>query len=243
MKVIGLDLSLTATGVAGAGWADTLTPPPAPKRNAAWKRLTDPERDLATRAYQHERLQWILVKLADWIPHPDDEPCLVVLEGLSFDSHDTARQSAGLSWMVRHSLWRDGVPYVLVPPSSLKLYATGSGNAGKEQMLAAARRHFDWFDGDDNAADAAWLAAMGYDALDRPVAVPNHGYRHRAMGGAFWPVLDALRPPAVVDVPLPEDDVVPEAVGVVEEMPVAGRQPGGLRVAPFVVMQHIGGAA
>ena len=49
----------------------------------------------------------------------------------------------------------ESLPYV-IPPSSLKKFATGNGNASKEKMILAARRQ--WGIVSEDEADAAWLA-------------------------------------------------------------------------------------
>jgi hypothetical protein len=171
-RVIGLDLSLTGTGIAGDGWADTLSPPP---RRAAHRDKKDKVRDQQLRtAYNHERIAWIRGALVDRYLHGVQ---LVVMEGLAFDAHDTDRQNAGLSWMVRHLLWGKGIPYALVPPATLKQFVTGTGAAGKDLMRELVADWFPWFAGDDNAADATGLMAMG----------------HAHMGAPFSPVLDLQR--------------------------------------------------
>jgi Holliday junction resolvasome RuvABC endonuclease subunit len=170
-KVIGLDLSLSGTGIAGNGWADTITFPARKKRDDR----TD---------YAHRRLHHIRTSLFDYLDHTD----FAVLEGLSYDSYDTNRQNAGLSWIVRHDLWRRRIPYALVPPSNLKQYATGSGGADKGQVTSAVRAWFPGFDGDDNAADATVLYVMGRDWLGIP-AVTMPDMQRAAMAGCDWPEL------------------------------------------------------
>jgi Holliday junction resolvasome RuvABC endonuclease subunit len=170
--VLGLDLSLTGCGVAGDGWADTITFPPRKRREDR----TD---------YSHRRLAHIKTSLRDFLTGVQ----FVAMEGLSYDSYDTNRQSAGLAWIVRHDLlWARGIPYALVPPANLKQYVTGSGAADKTQMVAAIQGWFPWFDGDDNAADAAGLHAMACDWLGQPaVEVPPK--QRKALDGCEWPEL------------------------------------------------------
>lgn len=164
MKIIGVDPSLTCTGVAGNGWADTIP--------------TGKQRGM-------DRVDYIYRHLLDYTRSAD----LVVLEGLAYNGHDTKRQLAGLNWLIRYQLWRGGIAYAVVPPSNLKTYATGVGGgrfAGKSEVTAAVRAWFPWFAGDHNAADAAVLCAMGHDRIGRPlVQVPA---RHRSgLVGCEWP--------------------------------------------------------
>lgn len=190
-KVLGIDLSLTGTGLAGEHWADTIAPPKPPARNAAWRRLTDDERRWATVEYRHQRLAAVTGVIRD--RYITSAPDLVVLEGLAYDAYDTDRQLAGLSWKVRQSLWRLGIPYAIVPPSNLKQFATGNGAASKAAVLAAAAARFPWFKGDDNAADALILVAMGHAALQRPLRAPLGAVELSAVSNCQWPDLEPLR--------------------------------------------------
>jgi crossover junction endodeoxyribonuclease RuvC len=82
-----------------------------------------------------------------------------------------------------------GVPVAMVPPSTLKVYATGSGAADKDAMLKAARGMWPDVDiEDDNSADALLLAAMGARYLGHPCDdVPAE--RWASLDGAEWPDL------------------------------------------------------
>lgn len=57
------------------------------------------------------------------------------------------------SWCAEH-----GIEHMAVPTRTLKMYATGKGNASKEDMLAAASARWPGrLFVDDNHVDAAWL--------------------------------------------------------------------------------------
>lgn len=65
---------------------------------------------------------------------------LVAIEGYSFGSKGRAVVSIGeLGGVVRLALAEAGVAFVDVPPSTLKKYATGKGNAGKDEVLEVSR--------------------------------------------------------------------------------------------------------
>ena len=54
------------------------------------------------------------------------------------------------------------VPYVSIPVGTIKKHATGKGNAGKELMISSALARWQeevWQLGDDNEADALWVAS------------------------------------------------------------------------------------
>tara|TARA_R100000951_G_scaffold1557_3_gene3262 strand:- start:506 stop:883 length:378 start_codon:yes stop_codon:yes gene_type:complete len=49
-------------------------------------------------------------------------------------------------------------PATMLTATQLKKFATGKGNAKKEDMIAAVKAKYPQFDGDDNAADAVMIA-------------------------------------------------------------------------------------
>ena len=115
-----------------------------------------------------ERMDYILDAIKE-ITYPDD--IVVFLEGFSFNSKGKAvYEIAGLGYLVRYHLWMQDIPTYLVPPASIKKYATGKGHAKKPDMLAAAIRRFD-YDGptDDNAVDAFLLWHLANEYLGHPV--------------------------------------------------------------------------
>ncbi len=63
---------------------------------------------------------------------------------------------AGLHGVLELAAYEEGCNHISTPPTSLKKWATGTGNARKELMLAAAQER--GYQGDDhNAADAYLL--------------------------------------------------------------------------------------
>lgn len=176
INVLGLDLSLTATGVAevirgSAPTVRTLTPPRPASRG-------------------HERLAWICAQIWDaaW---QYEGGHLVVIEGPSYGSQASQaghHERAGLWWLVVHKLWSENIHVAVAPPTSLKKYATGKGNAAKEIVFAAAVRRWPDLPLDNNSADALWLAAMGCEYVGQPIALVGTSVNSRAaLGGVQWP--------------------------------------------------------
>lgn len=148
-RVIGLDLSLSSTGVAcNAGWTDRirLAPDPAP----------------------FLRMRTIRARIREFA---NTATRLVVVEGLAI-SRQTGQHltRAGMWHLVMEDVDARGVPWLQVTPTGLKKFATGRGNAGKDEVLAAAVRRFPHIEvrGNDEA-DALWLAAIGADLLGEPM--------------------------------------------------------------------------
>ena len=171
-KVIGLDLSLTCTGVAGEGWTDTIRP--------------------RTGVRGHPRLAFIVEQVTDHIRGAE----LVVIEGPSFGAGVAHRHEdlAGLRVMIRHACWRRGIPYAVIPPSCRALYATGKGSGSKGAVRDAVRTRYGVeCDGPGryDQADAYVLLAMGLHHLGWPLAVVPDINR-RGLDGAQWPTTEGL---------------------------------------------------
>lgn len=167
MRVAGLDLSLTASGVAAVDGSTSCVK----------TKLRGPARLAAIRD--------AVIELV--FPSAD----LVALEDYSFASRDAHAHELGeLGGVIRLRLHELEVPWIAIPPSSLKKYSTGRGNAKKDEVLVAAVRRLPDFDGDHNQADAAWLRAMALDGLGHPiVSMPQE---HRvALAKIQWPELAA----------------------------------------------------
>lgn len=101
---------------------------------------------------------------------------VVVIEGYAFGQARGTSQmhSTGeLGGVVRLALYEAGILFVDVAPASLKKYATGRGNAKKEEMLAAAIRRLDYDGHDHNISDALWLLAMGVHRYKGISVVPK----------------------------------------------------------------------
>jgi crossover junction endodeoxyribonuclease RuvC len=164
VKIIGLDLSLRSTGIASDGWADRIVP-------AASLRGLARLRHIRTAVLDHARS-------AD----------LVVVEGPSYGSTGAGQhERAGLWWLVFDVLAEADLPVAVVPPACRCRYATGRGNASKDQVLAAVIRRYPDVDVDGNdQADAYVLAAMGYDHAGQPLA-PVPATHHIGLAGCAWP--------------------------------------------------------
>lgn len=167
MNVLGLDLSLTATGVALPDG-----------RSATW----------STTRRGMERLDHLRGKVIDLL---EAEPVHVVaIEGYSFNSKGNSIVNLGeLGGVIRWTLWRFGFTYTDVPPPCLKKYATGAGNASKEAVLAAAIRRLGYEGHDHNQADALWLRAMALDHYGHPVVTVPAAHRD-ALAKVAWPELE-----------------------------------------------------
>lgn len=151
MIVVGLDPSLTGTGIAYQGGSESVL---TPKGKTLRGQLT--------------RMQVIASRVAQRTP----DGALVVIEAPSFGSNYPGHHAiAGLWWILAATLTSKGCPLVQVAPSSLKLFATGNGRAKKDGMRAAWLERTGADIADDNRVDALWLRQVGLCLLGDPEAL------------------------------------------------------------------------
>jgi crossover junction endodeoxyribonuclease RuvC len=184
LPVVGLDLSLTGTGVATAGGCRTIVSSgrkdsPLPARHA---RLADLASQIVLAVAEASR-QEIGARTQ----------VLVVLEAPAYDSRTGHQHDrSGLWWLVVHQLLGNGDLVAEVTTGGLKKYATGKGNASKDAVLLAVARRFPNVEvTDNNQADALVLRAMGCHRYGRPiVTVP--AVHAAALEPVRWPAVDVL---------------------------------------------------
>jgi hypothetical protein len=177
--VVGLDIALITSGVAGPGWADHFR---------------------TTGLAAEERLTHIVETAATFYRNAD----FAVIEGAAYSmakqvGHD---EMSAARWMIRCDLHRRGIPFAVVTPDSRTIYATGKArhkDAETGQKLTAKQvkglvrieaslRYGVEFAGTAryDEADAYVLMAMGMDWLGYPLAdVP--ATHSRALKGVAWP--------------------------------------------------------
>lgn len=164
-RIVGLDLSLAATGIYTELGGSTI-------QTAAAHPI-------------ESRLQAIRERVRDNAAGAD----LVIIEDLPKHVAHGATQLGMVHGVVRVALREAGIPFVLVPPASLKKFVAGKGNAPKADMRMATFRRFDRDLADDNQCDAFGLRAMGLDAYGHPLADMPAANR-AALESVTWPALD-----------------------------------------------------
>ena len=141
-KLMGLDLSLTSTGVSVNGETFTIKP----------------------KTKGVERLAEISDQIVDWANRI--RPIAVIIEGYSYGSKFSRAHALGeLGGSVKLVLHKSGFKTVEVPPKCRAKFATGNGNSGKIDVLASLRvmdpEKFGKDFGDDEC-DAWVLEQMAY---------------------------------------------------------------------------------
>jgi Holliday junction resolvasome RuvABC endonuclease subunit len=200
MRIVGLDLSLTATGIAvlQAGIDTEITTlctvksQGVPVKNYPGVTAYHAE-DLLNK---NERINLISDAVLRIVV--DAEPAnLVVLEGRSFASQGQAVWDIAWLWgFIAHQLIQHEVPVAIVAPGTLKHWAAGKGTASKVDVAAALTRLWpDVTPGNDNEFDALGLATMGAQQLG--ANVPRLARHAVSLTKVWWP-WSAVRPAVAV---------------------------------------------
>ncbi len=154
---LGLDLSLTGTGVVALEDGEIII-----------QRLikSKPAGDLPVD--ELNRIRTII---------RDIESCVIkattihvaVIEGLAFMVKNATAlvQLSALNYMVREMLFKHQIPFVIVAPTTLKKFVTGSGGSKKDVMLMEMFKRYGVTILDDNENDAFGLAKIGEELLSK----------------------------------------------------------------------------
>lgn len=156
--IAGIDPSLTRTGVA------VITTDPHTDHPITVTSFTSTPRPTPTISDRLDRLDRISGLVVAVIGRACDAD-LAVIEGPAYGSRTgNQHDRSGLWWDIVRALTDEyGVPVIEVPPMIRAMYATGKGNAGKDEVLAATvRRYPDVEITNNDEADALVLALIGW---------------------------------------------------------------------------------
>jgi hypothetical protein len=190
VRVVGLDLSLTATGVAAA---DGVTVTLSGKSHAGAERLRYLRDEIV-----HRILVEQTVEVPDFhrdTPHLIEGPAsavdLVCIEGYSYNSRNGGERLGELGGVVRLALHENEVPWVEISPAVVKKLATGKGNSAKEEVFAAAIRRLSYKGSSLDEADALWVREAALQHFGQPTTeLPA---KHlEALKGIEWPEIPGL---------------------------------------------------
>ena len=147
LRVMGIDPSLTGTGIAVIDAGRTLH-----------------IQTVATTAADNlmDRIEKTAIQMH--LAKERYSPELVVMEGLSMGSFGgKIHDRTGLHYILRWQLWRGAgkEDVLIVPPTRLKKFVAGKGNATKDFMLLNAYKKWGMEFSDNNQCDAFCLAQFG----------------------------------------------------------------------------------
>lgn len=136
MNIVGLDLSLAATGVCTDYGLHTVK-----------TRSEDP---------LGRRLTYIKSEVGSLIAKAD----LLVVEGLFVGHNTNTIQLAKVHGIIEHLAWVWAIPIAFISPATLKKFAVGTARAEKADMKVEASKVFG-VEGNNNEIDAFWLRFAG----------------------------------------------------------------------------------
>lgn len=192
MRVVGLDLSLTAAGLASITHSelspdDTAPRPRLPEVPAVDVRVVGTE--TAGKLIRPRSLR--LRSMADEITQYARTADLVVIEEPAYGATGgAAHDRSGLWWLIVARLDAAyGIPVVEVTSPCLKVYTLGTGRGDKDKVLTAVVRRYGHLAPEldnNNEADALALADMGARYFGQ--ALVDLPQTHtRAMKAPQWP--------------------------------------------------------
>lgn len=180
MIVAGIDPSLTSTGIAILGDGRPLS-----LRSIGHGTLSG-------RSYAHrsDRIVSECRAVIDALILADDaKPALAVIEGPAYGAcNASTHDGSGLWWGLYSTLRARRIPIAVVAPKTRALWATGSGNADKKQILATVRA---WWPttriANHDQADAACLAAIGAFHAGDPMPFDVKERHTTNLAAVQWP--------------------------------------------------------
>lgn len=164
IRIVGLDLALGQTGIAALGNAGVFKPD-----------STVPMMRLA------EFREWAIRLCVN------TRPAMCVIEGYAFGAKNGREVTGELHGTVKLALYDHQVPFAIVQPTVLKKFATGVGNAGKDQMVYEAAR-LGCPASNNNAVDAWWLQQMAFHKFDLPGKVSLPKAQSILVNKVEWPM-------------------------------------------------------
>lgn len=144
---MGLDLSLTSTGVSVGGVTQTI----------------------AVKTTEEERLRDIRSSVLSLVSIHNVRVCII--EDYAFSArHSQAHKIGELGGVIRLALFENDTPFIEVSPTARAKFATGRGNAAKTEVVSSisARTGIVWSGkGADDMADAWILEEMAWAYLGK----------------------------------------------------------------------------
>lgn len=178
--VLGIDPSLTGTGVA-------LIEEQSDIRAVTVSTCTSGRTTLQGLDGRVQRQARICAEILAFLAGRDVD--LAVIEAPAYDSRTGQQHDrSGLWWRIIDRFYELDVPVAEVTTGGLKKYATGKGNAKKDEVLVAVVRRYPAVEVDNNnEADALVLAAMGARHIGRPIEESLPQLNLQALAKVGWP--------------------------------------------------------
>ncbi len=166
---IGLDLSLTHSGYAvikesnlAECGGNVLCSGVIKSKPSGDKPIDELERIISIR-------EEIIKKLDLSSIHKPGIKLIALIEGLAFMAHNTTAlvQLSALNYFMRERLMSMGIPFIIVAPTTLKKFITGSGKGDKDKMMMEVYKNYGFEATDNNECDGYALAVCGLALLGK----------------------------------------------------------------------------
>jgi crossover junction endodeoxyribonuclease RuvC len=156
--VMGLDLSLTHTGVSVIK-GDEFVFSGVIRSTPIGDRPID----------ELYRILQIVYRIDDLVDKY--QPEMVCIENLAFMAKNTTSlvQLSALNFFVRNLLKDRNIVFSLVAPTSVKKFISGKGNVDKNIIMMEVFKQYGFSPRDDNEADAAALSIIAMALLNKPL--------------------------------------------------------------------------
>lgn len=173
IRILAIDPSLTASGTAVINMLDALVVETIKPKVKGVERLV----------YLRHEFTYLIHAYG---------PQVLVMEGYNYGAA-RGRGSPGrlfdigeLGGMIKLLADHHKLRLLVVPPASLKMFATGNGLAQKDQMMAAVKSQWRTKIRDDNQADAVGLYYFAQATLDKRKRRRYSEKQRSALDGAKW---------------------------------------------------------
>lgn len=187
IRVLAFDLSLTSTGWAACNEHGIIS-----------------HGLLRPKTTGDARLEWFFneFRILRDTHHPD----LLLREDYAFDAKNRAHQIGELGGVFKIALSSRKHPRIDAAPQVIKKWATGKGNASKEDVLTEAVRQLGYPGSSNDEADALWLLdvgmhAWGYSRAQGKAPVQS---RRDVLASIEWPTINGHKPGWTTPTPLPK---------------------------------------
>ncbi len=150
MKVLGLDLSLTGSGIVLLEDGKIKIKQLIKSKPSGKKPIDELKRLLKI----ENEIRQIMI---------EEEPSLAVIEGMAYMASNTTSlvQLAGLNYIIRKMLHEHGIKFIVVAPTTLKKFSTSKGNCQKDLILLEVYKKYGEEFEENNQCDAYVLAKIG----------------------------------------------------------------------------------
>lgn len=162
LYVLGVDLSLTGTGVVGGSFSQINDDFPSCTNFLLETKAGDGDHELELL----RRALFVRDSILEATVQGQKQ-AVVFLEGyaMGFGKKGRLFDLAELGSLVKLGLVKKRIPFFVVPPTSLKKFITGKGNAQKADVRMGVYKRYGQDIANDNLCDAYGLCRMGFSFL------------------------------------------------------------------------------